>query len=90
MSGEPVLLAEGIGLAGMDTTGAAFFGVSDNGVLAYVGGRDSGIQRCRWIDNGAVTPLPVAAARSTQVRLSPDGRRIAARVFDNGSHIWLL
>jgi hypothetical protein len=73
----------------MDTTGAAFYGVSETGVLAYVGGRTSDLQQMTWIDKGVMTPLPVAPAAATQVRLSPDQRRIAARVFDNGSHIYV-
>jgi len=90
LSGEPVLLAEGVGRSTMDTTGAAFFGVSDNGVVAFVGGRGYDSVQMTWIPaSGAETPLPVAAASITQVRLSPDGRRIAARVFDNGSQIVL-
>jgi Tol biopolymer transport system component len=90
LSGEPVLLAEGVGRSTMDTTGAAFFGVSDNGVVAFVGGRGYDSVQLTWIQgSGVETPLPVAAASITQVRLSPDGRRIAARVFDNGSQIVL-
>ena len=90
VSGEPVLLAEGVGRAVMDTTGATFFGISNTGVLAYVGGRGFDSSQMTWLEaGGAATPLPVAPASMTQVRLSPDGRKIAARVFDNGSHIFL-
>jgi serine/threonine-protein kinase len=90
VSGEPVLLAEGVGRSVMDTTGATFFGISNTGVLAYVGGRGFDSRQMTWLEVGsAAAPLPVAAASITQVRLSPDGRKIAARVFDNGSHIFL-
>jgi hypothetical protein len=89
VSGEPVVLGEGIGRSTMDTTGAAFYGVSETGVLAYMGGRMSDLQQMIWINKGVMTPLPVPPAAATQVRLSPDQRRIAARVFDNGSHLYL-
>jgi Tol biopolymer transport system component len=88
VSGEPVLLAEGVGRSVMDTTGAAYFGVSDTGVVAFLGGRGYDSTQMTWIDgSGAETALPAPAAPISQVSLSPDGRRIAARVFDNGSHI---
>ena len=90
VSGEPLLLAEDVGRSVMDTTGATFFGVSDTGVLAYAGGRGFSSTQMAWLDAGnPPAPLPVAPAAITQVRLSPDGRKIAARVFDNGSHIVL-
>ncbi len=90
VSGEPMLLAEGVGRSTMDMTGAAFFGASDSGVLAYVGGRGFDSAQLTWLDaGGATTALPIPPAPITQVRLSRDGRRIAARVFDNGSHIFL-
>jgi len=88
VSGAPVVLAEGIGRSTMDTTGAAFYAVSE-GTLAYVDGRAYGITQMHWIDKGVMTALPLAAGESTQVRLSPDQRKIAARVFENGSHIFV-
>jgi Tol biopolymer transport system component len=42
-----------------------------------------------WRDGARETTLPVPPGRIGQVRLSPDGRKVAARVFDNGWHIWL-
>jgi hypothetical protein len=89
VSGEPVVLGEGLGRSTMDTTGAAYYAASEAGTLAYIGGRTSDLSRMHWIDKGVMTPLPVPAAAATQVRLSPDQRRIAARVFDNGSHIFV-
>jgi hypothetical protein len=87
-SGAPVALAEGIGTSTMDTTGAAFYAVSE-GMLAYMGGRSFSTSQMQWIDKGVLTPLPIAPAEATQVRLSPEQRRIAARVFENGSHIFV-
>jgi serine/threonine-protein kinase len=89
VSGKPMVLAEGIRRSNMDTTGAAFYAVSGAGVLAYMGGRTSTTDQLHWIDKGVMTSLPVAAGEITQVRLSPDQRRIAARVFENGSHIFV-
>ena len=86
-SGEPVLLADGLVLSTMDTTGAAFYALSNSGVLAYIGGRGADVQQMVWKEEGRDTPLPVERGRISQVRLSPDGRRVAARVYDNGWHI---
>ncbi len=87
-TGEPpALVAEGMLLASMDMTGAAFYGVSESGVLAYFGGPGADEQRMVWQAGEERTPLPVAPGRISQVRLAPDGRRVAARVFDGGWHI---
>jgi serine/threonine-protein kinase len=88
-SGEPVLVADGLILSTMDTTGAAFYAVSDSGVLAYIGGPGADAQQMVWKEGGRDVPLPIPPGRISQVRVSPDGRRIAARVYDNGWHIWL-
>ncbi len=86
-TGERVLVAEGLLLASMDMTGAAFYGVSESGVLAYLGGPGVDEQRMVWQEGDERTPLPVAPGRISQVRLAPDGQRVAARVFDGGWHI---
>ena len=56
VSGEPVVLGEGIGRSTMDTTGAAFYAASQAGVLACVGGRASDVHQMHWIDKGVMTP----------------------------------
>jgi hypothetical protein len=88
VSGEPVALAEKVGRSAMDTTGAAFYAVSQAGVLAYFT-TGLNLSRLQWIDKGVLTPLPVAGGEITQVRLSPDQRRIVARVVEDGSRIFL-
>jgi Tol biopolymer transport system component len=87
-TGERTLVAEGLLLASMDMTGAAFYGVSESGVLAYFGGPGADEQRMVWQEGQERTPLPVPPGRISQVSLAPDGQRVAARVFDGGWHIF--
>jgi hypothetical protein len=68
----------------MDTTGAAFYGVSNTGVLAYV---ETTPFQMTWREAGRETPLAIPPGRFSQIRISPDGKRIAARGFDNGWQI---
>jgi hypothetical protein len=83
-SGDAMLLAERLALSTMDTTGAAFYGVSNTGVLAYV---EAPPLQMMWREAGRETPLAIPPGRFSQVRISPDGRRIAARAFENGWQI---
>ncbi len=87
-SGDAAILAEGLVLAMMDTTGAAFYALSDSGTLAYVGGPGVDARRPLWVEGDTETPLPVPPGRLSQVRLSPDGRQVAVRQYENGWHIW--
>jgi serine/threonine protein kinase len=83
-SGEAQLLAERLTLSTMDTTGAAFYGISNAGVLAYI---QTIPFQMTWREGGNETPLAIPPGRFSQVRISPDGRRIATRAFENGWHI---
>jgi serine/threonine protein kinase len=88
ISGAPALLAEGILTATSDMTGAAYYDVSRSGVLTYVGGPKATAGQLVWLEGERRTALPAPPGPITQVQLSPDGRRVAVRLFDNGWHIW--
>jgi hypothetical protein len=46
----------------------------------------AGVQQMTWRE-GVETPLAIPPGRFSQVRLSPDGRRLAVRACENGWHI---
>ncbi len=88
--GTPVALLETIaqavngGHAG-DCTGAGQFAVSSRGSLAWIPGpgwQTRGAQLVTVDRSGRVSPLPAPARQySGEVRLSPDGRRLAVSVL---------
>ena len=79
---EPIQIADEVGY--YRTLGNGAFTVSDNGVLAYQGGRKSVLARL-------VRPPRQASESSWQaenfgsVRISPDGQRVAVDIADPGS-----
>ena len=89
--GTPVALLETIaqaingGHAG-DCTGAGQFAVSATGSLAWIPGpgwQTQGTQLVTVDRSGRVSPLPAPAREySDEVRLSPDGRRLAVSVLE--------
>ena len=90
MTGGPVPLVQGIRSEG----GAAYYGVSATGSLAYVPGTEAGIaieQSLGLIDRtGKVDLLKVPPATFLYPRVSPDGRQVAVEI-DNGNdaNIWI-
>jgi len=76
--------------------GGAAFAISDDGMLVYASGGDwradgeSG-RRLVWVDReGREQPLGIAAGTYEAMRLSPDGRRLAARsLVGTNSEIWI-
>jgi Tol biopolymer transport system component len=89
-TGEPVSLGEAP--APSDWTGAAVVSASNDGGLARWGmGLPNTI--LQWYDPGkSIGDIPVPAGRYEEVRLSPDGRRLAVDRRSSGSamDIWLL
>ncbi|HSE20797.1 MAG TPA: hypothetical protein VLB68_04040, partial [Pyrinomonadaceae bacterium] len=77
VSGKPVPLL--VGVAGDKTTGAVHFAVSNDGTLAYLpGSSTSGMRNLTWVDKkGNQTPINIPPAQFNDVRISPDGSRIA-------------
>ncbi|HJU43807.1 MAG TPA: protein kinase, partial [Vicinamibacterales bacterium] len=93
--GSPVAVVENVRRVFDAASGAAQFAISDEGTLAYIPGnainpRLSLLAIARLDGSLTVEPLPVAAARYTTPRLSPDGRHIAVTVADEvSSSIWV-
>jgi dipeptidyl aminopeptidase/acylaminoacyl peptidase len=72
------------------TNGMAQLAVATNGTLAFVpekeGRADSEIV---WLDRqGTVTPAIPAVRRHTDMKLSPDGRRLALTIEDGNRDVW--
>ncbi len=88
VSGEGVPLVDGV-RQGLDGT-AANYGVSDSGTLVYVTfpSIDRGLV---WVGrNGQEQPLSTPFRDYENLSLSPDGRRAALEVSENGvSEVWV-
>lgn len=67
------------GVMGDRTTGAAHFSVGSDGTLAYIPGTSRGALRVMlWVDGeGKTRPVDLAPAQHNDLRLSPDGTRVA-------------
>jgi eukaryotic-like serine/threonine-protein kinase len=90
-SGEPVVVADSVAFEPIEGTGA--FSASDGGLVAYREGRPS-LTRLAWFDrSGEARGLLGSLEQTglTNLRLSPDGRRVAAeRSLQNETDLWLL
>jgi dipeptidyl aminopeptidase/acylaminoacyl peptidase len=90
LTGEPVALAERV--VSFSPTGAAAFSASDNGLLVYRTAQPS--SRPKWFDRTGreVSAIGKPATFMTPYRLSPDGTKLAATVYDvekGGMSIWI-
>jgi serine/threonine-protein kinase len=67
------------GVSGDPSSGVAFFGVGLDGTLAYIAGGRAGRERdVVWVDrDGKATPINVPPREYRDVRISPDGTRLA-------------
>jgi serine/threonine-protein kinase len=67
---------------GTNASGAAYFGVTQNGSLAYVRGAGvSPVASLVWVDReGREEPVAAAPQFYTSVQLSPDGQRVVTQV----------
>jgi serine/threonine protein kinase/Tol biopolymer transport system component len=88
LTGEAFPLAERIQFDPSGSQGV--FSASENGVLAYQAGEESG-SRLTWFDrNGKLTGVLGDSARYTGVQISPDGKKVAATVGIGGNQdIWI-
>jgi serine/threonine-protein kinase len=89
-SGTPETVLQGI--AGDITTGAVDFSIADNGTLAYVPGNSNSNSRgIFWVDrNGDLQPVNITPAQYTDVRISPDGARMAVLIGSSGGgDVWV-
>ena len=90
VSGQPVSILQGIG--GDRTTGAGHIAISESGTLAYVpGDGSSGLRQLVWTDfKGTTQSISVAPALYNDVRISPDGTRLAYALGTTGAaDIWV-
>ncbi len=73
-------------------TGAAEFDIARDGTLAYVarGGTSTRPRTLVWVDrSGREEPIPAPARNYANVRLSPDGMRVAMEIEDEEQDIWV-
>ena len=85
---EPILQ----GVAGDATTGAAQFSIAHDGTMAYVpGGPGANQRRLFWVDrSGNFQPIDVPPAQYNDIRISPDGSRVALLTGSSGSgDVWI-
>jgi len=85
---EPVLQ----GVARDQTTGAVHFSIAGDGTLAYIPGSPGANQRrLVWSDRGGnVQPIGLPAGQYNDIRISPDGSRLALLVGSSGSgDVWV-
>jgi serine/threonine protein kinase/Tol biopolymer transport system component len=89
MTGTPQPVLENIN-SSFDA-GAAF-DVSQNGIVAYVGGQGESEQAIFWLDaTGKTRPLYRGAGIRGYPRFSPDGKRLAFSMVDGQGHqdVWI-
>ena len=72
-------------------TGAAQYSISATGSLVYVSGSAQSAQsRLVWVSrSGIEQPLAAPARAYVFPRLSPDGRRAAVGIVEQGTQVWL-
>jgi Tol biopolymer transport system component len=90
LAGDPQAVAEKV--FSFHPTGAAAFSASENGILVYRTVQQP--SRLRWLDrNGReLATIGHPATFMTPFRLSPDGRRLAATVYEvekGGMSVWV-
>jgi serine/threonine-protein kinase len=73
-------------------TGAAEFDIADDGTLVYLVGSPASAapRNLVWVDReGREEPIDAPAKAYANVRLSPDGTRIATEIEGDGHDIWV-
>ncbi len=88
VTGQPVPTLEGIE---SDTaTGDAQFAVSTTGTLLYLSGQSTSVGTpIHWMHQDGTTPLRPVPANWFEPRFAPDGGRLAVRIIDAHSAIWV-
>jgi serine/threonine protein kinase len=90
LAGAPVPVLESV--FGNTTIGAAQFAFSNSGTVVYVPGGSAGwTQPILWLNrDGTTTTLRSTVTDWSNVRFSPDGRRLAMDIFDGKqTDIWV-
>ena len=74
-----------------EAIGVGQLSFSNNGILAYVPGKDMGIVTPVWVNrNGEETPIPLDSGRYGSFDLSPDASQVAISIVDGSdSDIWV-
>ncbi len=87
-SGEPIQVVGGV----YTRQTVPQYAVSGEGSLVYAGGPWLDRTRFAWIDmKGTIEPLPLPANRYGMFQLSPEGGRVATRVFGpDRENIWVF
>ncbi len=86
---EPVLVVPGVALVGS----AAQYDVSETGTLVHLPGSVLNESPCllrRVKATGLATPLSKTVHEYSDSRVSPDGRRLALHVQEEGDDVWTL
>jgi WD40 repeat protein len=73
------------GMSVFTPVGAAQFAASDDGTLFYIPGKGQETKApIEWLNSAGTKPLRATAADWTNIRFSPDGRRLAFDIRDAG------
>ena len=90
VTGGPVSLVEGIRNAA-GGRGAAQFSVADSGALVYVPGSGGGDYSLAWVSRtGEEAPTLAPLRNYADVRVSPDGSRLAVEIRGDGNtDVWI-
>jgi len=88
ITGSPVPVVEGVWQGSV--SGVAQFSFSDLGSLVYVPGSSEPTERTLILVNrqGAVESLAAPPRAYEDIRLSPDGQRLAVQIEDPSSDVW--
>ncbi len=89
VAGRTVPLVRGVMRA--TGTGAANYGVADDGTLVYVtGGGAAGLRSLVWVDReGREEAIPIERSQYVYPRISPDGRRVALADLTSDGDLWV-
>ncbi len=89
LTGEPTPVAEQVA---MDSFFNAAYSVSDNGTLVVHSGGAAASSALNWYDRGGKPDGSLATDNFNVIHFSPDGRRLAASIFDSSGNedIWLF
>jgi serine/threonine-protein kinase len=92
LTGDPVSLDENVAeTLGGNTPGEAYFGISNAGFLAYFSPLSSALsaRTLAWVDRlGNEEPINAEPRAYIYARLSPDGKRAAFDIRDQGNDVW--
>ena len=89
VTSDPAPVLEGVATK---SSGAASFGISQNGSLLYIAGSllFAGARTLVWVDReGREEPLTAEPRPYTYPQVSPDGTRLALDVRDEQNDIWI-